>query len=91
MFRLCSKHRKAVSMVSENASVGQITTFSDMTDGSQFTTDDSRCSMNRILAQASLSPIRSQTRKRLDLQSESGIRRLASKLTSTVRVVQSMY
>jgi hypothetical protein len=78
-------------MVRDDASVGQITTYSDMTDGSRFTIDDARGSMNRILAQASLSPIRSQVRKRLDLHSESGLRRLASKLTGTVRVIQSMY
>jgi hypothetical protein len=78
-------------MIPENASLGQITTYSDMTDGSRFTIDGSRDSMNRILAQASLSLIRSQTRKRLDQHSDSGLRRLTSKLTNAVRIIQSMY
>lgn len=91
MFRLCSRHRKSVSMIPEEASVGPITTYSNFTDGPEFVCHNSRDSMNRILAQANLSPIRSQTRKRLDLHSDSGLRRIASKLTGTIRVIQSMY
>ena len=90
-FRLCSKHRKAVSMISDGVSLGGITTYTETTEGSEFIVGDSRDSMNQILTQVNLSPIQSQTRKRLDLHSESGLRRLTSKLTSTVRVIQSMY
>ena len=90
-FRLCSKHRKAVSMISDGVSLGGITTYTETTEGSEFIEDDLCDSMNRILTQVNLSPIQSQTRKRLALHSESGLRRLTSKLTSTVRVIQSMY
>ncbi|CAF3482991.1 unnamed protein product [Rotaria socialis] len=43
--------------------------------------EDTRVTMNRILAEANLSPIRSQTRMALQRQSKSGIRRLLSKLS----------
>ena len=89
-FRLCSKQRKAVSMISDGVSLGGITTYKETTEGSEFIVDDSRDSMNRILTQVNLSPIQSRTRKRLDLHSDSGLRRLTSKLTSTVRVIQSI-
>ena len=88
IFRLCSKHRKSVSMIPEEASVGPITTYSNFTDGSEFVCHNSRDSTNRVLAQANLSPIRSQTRKRLDLHSDSGRRRIASTQTCTIRVIQ---
>lgn len=78
-------------MIPEEASVSPITTYSNFTDGSEFMSHNSRDSMNRILAQANLSPIRSQTRKRLDRHSDSGLRRIASKLTGTIRVIQRMY
>lgn len=64
--------------------------FSDYTDASLFEIDDSRESMNRILAEVSLSPIRSQTRKTLESNSHSGLRRITSKFSSTMRVLQSM-
>ncbi|CAF3250102.1 unnamed protein product [Rotaria sp. Silwood2] len=75
-------------MIPDDALIGQITTYSNMTDESRFTIDDSRDSMNHILAQVSLSPIRSQTRKRLDQHSYSGLRRLTAKFISAVQVIQ---
>ncbi|CAF4064817.1 unnamed protein product [Rotaria magnacalcarata] len=55
---------------------------------SEFAINDARDSMNRILSQVNLSSIRSQTRKRLDKHSDSGLRRITSKLTSTMKVIQ---
>ena len=48
-----------------------------------------RRSMNRILVESNLSPIRSQKRKRLDSCSKSGLRRIKSKLTNTMKVIGS--
>ena len=90
MFRLYSKHRKVVSIISAGVSLAGITTYTKITEGTEFIVDDSRDSMRRILTQANLSPIRSQTRRRLNLHSESSLHRLTSKLTSTVRIIQSM-
>ena len=78
-------------MISDDLSVGPITTFSNATIASEFIIDDSRESMNRILSQVNLSPIRSQTRKRLDKHSDGSRRRITSKLTCAVRVIQSMF
>ena len=78
-------------MIPEEASISPVTTYSNFTDRSEFMSHNSRDSMNRILAQANLSPTRSQTRKRLDLHSNIGLRRIASTLTGTIRVIQSMY
>ncbi|CAF3696601.1 unnamed protein product, partial [Rotaria sp. Silwood1] len=86
--RLCSKHRKESLIISDDLSVGPITTFSNVTSASEIIIDDSRDSMNRSLSQVNLSSIRSQTRKRLDKHSDSGLRRITSKLTGTMRVIQ---
>jgi hypothetical protein len=58
---------------------------------SEFVIDDSRESMNRILAQLDLSPIKFQTRKKLDKCSDSNLRRMTSKLTNTVKVFAGMF
>ena len=47
--------------------------------------------MNRILSQVNLSPIRCQIRKRLDKHSDSSCRRITSKITRAVTVIQSMF
>ncbi|CAM4847212.1 unnamed protein product, partial [Rotaria magnacalcarata] len=65
-----------------------MTTFSNVTSASEFAINDARDSMNRILSQVNLSSIRSQTRKRSDKHSGSGLRRITSKLTSTMKVIQ---
>ncbi|CAM2703987.1 unnamed protein product [Rotaria socialis] len=53
--------------------------------------EDTRVTMNRILAEANLSPIRSQTRMALQRQSKSGIRRLLSKLSRGAHSSQGTY
>ena len=77
--------------ISEDISIGPITVYSNITGESEFALDDSRALMNRVLTQVNLSSIRSQTRKRLNQHSNSGLRRISSKLTNTVRVIQSMF
>ena len=57
--------------------------------GSEFVIDNSGDSMNRVLAEVNLSPIHSQTRKRLDKQSKSGLRRITSKFSRAMRILQS--
>ena len=52
---------------------------SHWTSGSEFMIEDTRDPMNRILAEASISPIRSPTRSTLQHQSKSSLRRLLSK------------
>ena len=78
-----------MSMIPDGASLGQFTAYTATTEDSEFLVDNSRDAMNRILGAVNLSPIRSQARKHLDLQSDSGVRRLVSKLVTTVRVIQS--
>ena len=78
-------------MISDDPSIDPITTFSNATIASEFIIDDSHEPMNRILSQVNLSPIRSQTRKRLDKHSDSSCRRITSKLTRAMRVIQSMF
>ncbi|CAF5046094.1 unnamed protein product [Rotaria magnacalcarata] len=65
-----------------------MTIFSNVTTVSEFAINDARDSLNRILSQVNLSSIRSQIRKRLDKHSDSGLRRITSKLTSTMKVIQ---
>ncbi|CAF4437621.1 unnamed protein product, partial [Rotaria magnacalcarata] len=65
-----------------------MTTFSNVTSASEFAINGARDSMNRILSQVNLSSIRSQTRKRLNKHSGSGLRRITSKLISTMKVIQ---
>ncbi|CAF4058673.1 unnamed protein product [Rotaria magnacalcarata] len=71
-----------------NSPRSPMTIFSNVTSVSEFAINDARDSMNRILSQVNLSSIRSQTRKRLDKHSDSGLRRITSKLTSTMKVIQ---
>ena len=76
-------------MIPDGASLGQFTAYTATTEGFEFLADNSRDAMNRTLGAVNLSPIQSQARKLLDLQSDSGVRRLASKLVTTVHVIQS--
>ena len=75
--------------IQELESVTPTSPISNFTGASGLTMNDSRRSMNWILAEASLSPIRSQTRKRLDSYSKSGLRRIKSKLAKTVKTIES--
>ena len=63
---------------------------SHWTSESEFMIEDRRDSMNRILAEASISPIRSQTRSTLQHQSKSSLRRLLSKLNRGTDSLRSM-
>ncbi len=65
ILRLCSKDRKEAQAMSDDVSVSPITVYSNATNGSEFIIDNSRQSTNNILALMGLSPIRSQTRKKL--------------------------
>ena len=56
-----------------------ISVASQHTAGCEFVIDNRRETMNRILAEVNLSPIRSQTTKSIKNQSKSGLRRLVSK------------
>ncbi|CAF1620938.1 unnamed protein product [Adineta ricciae] len=61
---------------------------SQHTGGSEFTIDNRRDTMNRILADVNLSPIRSQTTKPIKDHSKSGLRRLISKFTRGSKAFQ---
>ena len=61
------------------------------TDADSYTMHDQRDTMNRILPEAYLSPVRSQTTIPLKRQSKSGLRRLVSKLTRGTHVLQSIF
>lgn len=65
-----------------------ISVASQHTAGSAFVIDDPRETMNRILAEVNLSPIRSQTTKSITNQSKSGLRRLVSKFTRGSKALQ---
>ncbi len=78
-------------MIPEDILLSPITTYIRVSSGSEFIIDNTRESMNRILAEANLSPIRSQTRKRLAQHSNSGLRRITSKFNSAMRVIQSTF
>jgi hypothetical protein len=52
---------------------------------------DNREAMNRILAEANVSPIRSQARKTLERQSKSGLRRLLSKFNRGTRSFEGIF
>ena len=58
------------------------------TDSSTFEIVDTREQMNKILIEASTSPIRSQTRVSLKRQSRSSLRRLLSKLNRDAQIFQ---
>ncbi|CAF4286381.1 unnamed protein product [Rotaria socialis] len=80
--------KKEILMIPDDLSVGPITTFLNVRSASEFVINDSRDSMNLILSQVNSSPIRSQTRKRLDKHSAGGLRCITSELTGTIRVIQ---
>ena len=85
-FRLCSKHRKLISEIFD------VDTYSEVSYGTHatpFEVDNTLDGMNRILIEADISPIKSQTTKALKQQSKSSIRRLVSKLQRGVQVLQS--
>ena len=63
---------------------------SHWTSGSEFMIEDTRDSMNRILAEASISPIRSSTRSTLQHQSKSSLHRLLSKFNRGTDSLRSM-
>ena len=65
-----------------------ISAASQYTAGSEFVIDNRRETMNRILAEVNLSPIRSQTTKSIKNQSKSGLRHLVSKFTRGSRALQ---
>lgn len=75
--------------IRELEAVAPISPVSNFTGASRLTMNYPRRSMNRILAEASLSPIRSQTRKRLDSYSKSGLSRIKSKLTNAMKAIES--
>ena len=76
-FRLCSKHRKTVSATEDSHSTVMECHW---TNESHFVIENARDTMKRIFAEASISPIRSQTRTKLQHQSKGSLRRLLSKL-----------
>ncbi|CAF2080774.1 unnamed protein product [Rotaria magnacalcarata] len=53
---------------------------SQYSSGTQFAIEDTRDTINRILPETNISPIRSQARATLQHQSKSSLRRLLSKL-----------
>ena len=63
---------------------------SQYTNTTPYVVEDIQETMNRILAEASLSPVRSQVRTKLENQSNSSLRRLRSKLTRGARTLQGM-
>ena len=75
------------SMINDAAS---ISASSHHTTESSFTIDSQRDAMNRILAEAKLTPVRSQTTIALTKQSISGLRRLVSKLTRGTHAFQGI-
>ena len=90
LFRICSKHRKEILAIPYLETVGPCTPSSNFTSRSEFTINDSRQSMNRILAEANLSPIRSQATKQIESYPESSLRRMKSKLNNAIQVIKSM-
>ena len=86
-FRLCSKHRKSISVTED---IQSTVAESHFTSGTQFVIEDTRDAMNRILVEASISPILSQTKTALRHQSKSGFRRLLSKLKRGTSSLQGM-
>jgi len=72
----------------ELVSVGEASRY---TNGSLFEIENTRETMNRILAEANISPIRSQARTSLQHQSRSALRRLVSKLRRGVQSFQGKF
>jgi len=67
-----------------------ISETSQYTNESMFEIDNTRETMNRVLAEIKISPIRSQTTTSLQHQSDSGVRRLVSKLRRSVQTFQGI-
>ena len=94
-FRICSKHRKLVTMIDNIESMindaSSISASSHYTAESSFMIDDQHETMNRVLAEAKLSPVRSQTTTALKKQSKSGLCRLVSKLIRKTRAFHGIF
>ncbi|CAF4334357.1 unnamed protein product [Rotaria magnacalcarata] len=75
--RLFSKHRKSMAVPEDFPSIAGESQYSS---GTQFAIEDTRDTINRILPETNISPIRSQARATLQHQSKSSLRRLLSKL-----------
>ncbi|CAF3629026.1 unnamed protein product [Rotaria socialis] len=86
--RLCSKHRKFMSTSRDTQDLISIGDPSVATGVSTFEIVDTREAMTRILPEANISPIRSQTRMALKSQSKSSLRRLVSKLSRGAQILQ---
>ena len=63
---------------------------SQFTSGTQFVIEDTRDTMNRIVVEANISPILSQTKTTSKRQSKSGLCRLLSKLKRGTSSLQGM-
>ncbi|CAF4127972.1 unnamed protein product [Adineta steineri] len=89
--KVCSKHRKEKKMVLvEDMPASPMSTYSNVTNRSEFVIDNSRESVNQILTAMDLSPIRFQTKKKLEDYSDSTRRRMTSKLTGAVKKFEGM-
>ena len=75
--------------IRELESVGPMSPISYFTGAFGLSIGNPRRSMNRILVESNLSPIRSQTRKRLDSCSKSGLRRIKPNLSNTMKIIES--
>lgn len=63
---------------------------SQWSSGSHFMIENAKDTMNKIFAEASISPIRSQTRTKLQHQSKGSLRRLLSKLNRGTASLRGM-
>ena len=86
---------EAVLLINDAASLANdaasISANSHYAAASSYIIHDQRETMNRILLEANLSPIRSQTRRPLRKQSKSGLRRLVSKLTRATNAFRGIF
>ena len=94
-FRICSRHRKLITMIDNIESMingaASISASSHCTAESSFMIDGLRETMNRILAEAKLTPVRSQTTIALKKQSKSDLCQLVSKLTRGTCAFQGLF
>ena len=88
MFRLCSKHRKSVLSMLDIKNYSHLS-YNTTLDPS-YEIDDSRDSVNRILCEVRISPVKSRTSKALKEQSKSGVRHLLSKLQRSIQLFQGI-
>ncbi|CAF4283930.1 unnamed protein product [Rotaria magnacalcarata] len=86
--RLFSKHRKSMAVPEDFPSIAGESQYSS---GTQFAIEDTRDTINRILPETNISPIRSQARATLQHQSKSSLRRLLSKLNRGTASLQGTY